>query len=49
MSNVILAAHIASGSPQAHKMLRETAARIALQAVRGETLPNIVNGVTAPR
>jgi hypothetical protein len=30
-------------------MLRETAARIALQAVRGETLPNIVNGVTAPR
>ena len=49
MPNVILAAHIASGSPQAHKMLRETAARIALQAVRGETLPNIVNGVTAPR
>jgi hypothetical protein len=28
------------------KTLRETAARIALMAVRGEPLPNIVNGVT---
>ena len=47
--NVILAAHIASVSPPAVKTLRETAARIALQAVRGEALLNIVNGVTAPR
>jgi D-3-phosphoglycerate dehydrogenase len=45
MPNVILAAHIASASPPAVKTLRETAARIALQAVRGEPLPNIVNGV----
>ena len=47
MPNVILAAHIASASPPAVKTLRETAARIALQAVKGEALPNIVNGVTA--
>jgi D-3-phosphoglycerate dehydrogenase / 2-oxoglutarate reductase len=44
MPNVILAAHIASASPPAVRVLRETAARIALQAVRGETLPNVVNG-----
>jgi len=49
MPNVILAAHIASASPPAVKTLRETAARIALKAVRGETLPNIVNGVTSTR
>lgn len=46
MPNVILAAHIASARPLAVKTLRETAARIALMAVRGEPLPNIVNGVT---
>jgi len=45
MANVILASHIASASPPAVKTLRETAARIALKAVRGETLPNVVNGV----
>jgi D-3-phosphoglycerate dehydrogenase len=45
MPNVILASHIASVSPPAVKTLRETAARIALQAVRGEALPNVVNGV----
>ena len=49
MPNVILAAHIASASPPAVRTLRETAARIALKAVRGETLPNIVNGVTSTR
>jgi D-3-phosphoglycerate dehydrogenase len=49
MPNVILAAHIASASPPAVKTLRETAARIALMAVRGEPLPNIVNSVIAPR
>jgi D-3-phosphoglycerate dehydrogenase len=48
MPNVILAAHIASASPPAVKTLRETAARIALQAVRGEPLPNIVNSVSSP-
>ena len=45
MSNVILAAHIASASPTAVRTLRETAISIALQAVRGECLPNVVNGV----
>jgi D-3-phosphoglycerate dehydrogenase len=49
MPNVILAAHIASASPSAVKTLRETAARIALMAVRGEPLPNVVNGVSAAR
>ena len=48
MPNVILAAHIASASPPAVKALRESAARTALRAVRGETLPNIVNGVVPP-
>lgn len=46
MGNVILAAHIASASPTAVRTLRETAISIALKAVRGERLPNIVNGVT---
>lgn len=48
MPNVILASHIASVSTPAVKTLRETAARIALQAVRGEPLPNIVNSVSSP-
>jgi D-3-phosphoglycerate dehydrogenase len=47
MSNVILAAHIASASVPAARKLRETAATLALKAVRGEPLPNIVNGVPA--
>lgn len=45
MPNVILAPHIASASPAAVKKLREAAAGLALQAVRGEPLANIVNGV----
>jgi len=45
MPNVILAPHIASASPAAVKKLREAAASLALKAVRGEPLPNIVNGV----
>jgi D-3-phosphoglycerate dehydrogenase len=45
MPNVILASHIASVSPPAVRTLRETAARIALAALRGEPLPNVVNGV----
>jgi D-3-phosphoglycerate dehydrogenase len=47
MPNVILAAHIASVSAPAVRTLRETAARLALAAIRGEALPNIVNGVDA--
>lgn len=49
MRNVILAAHIASASPPAVRALRESAARTALRAVRGEALPNVVNGVSASR
>jgi D-3-phosphoglycerate dehydrogenase / 2-oxoglutarate reductase len=43
MPNVIVASHIASVSPKAVRTLRETAAGIALMAVRGESLPNVVN------
>lgn len=49
MPNVILAAHIAWASPAAVTQLRTTAAQLALKALRGEPLPYIVNGVTAPR
>jgi len=45
MSNVILAAHISSASVPAVTNLRETTARIALMALKGEPLINIVNGV----
>ena len=45
LPNVIVASHIASVSPKAIRTLRETAAEIAVMAVRGEPLPNIVNGV----
>ena len=43
MPNVILAAHIASASPSAVKRLRETAAHLAVLAVKNQPLPNIVN------
>jgi D-3-phosphoglycerate dehydrogenase / 2-oxoglutarate reductase len=42
---VLLSAHVASTSPPAVRKLRETAAGIIARAVRGEVLPNIVNGV----
>jgi phosphoglycerate dehydrogenase-like enzyme len=45
MENVIINSHIASCSPQAVKKLRTDAANIVAAAVRGEKLPNIVNGV----
>ena len=45
LPNVITASHIASASPKAVRTLRETAAKIAAMALRGEPLPNIVNGV----
>ncbi len=45
MDSVIVSSHIASCSPVAAQKLRETAARIALAALRGEPLPNVVNGV----
>jgi D-3-phosphoglycerate dehydrogenase len=45
LPNVIAASHIASASPSAVRTLRETVARIAIRALQGEPLPNIVNGV----
>ncbi len=45
MDNVILAAHVASASAKAVQTLRESAANIVARAIRGEPLPNIVNGV----
>lgn len=45
LPNVIAASHIASASPKAVRNLRETVARIAALALKGEQLPNIVNGV----
>jgi D-3-phosphoglycerate dehydrogenase len=45
LPNVITASHIASASPKAVRTLRETAAKIAAMALRGESLPNVVNGV----
>ncbi len=45
MDNVIVASHIASCSVPAVRKLRETAANVAAMAVRGEPLPNVVNGV----
>lgn len=44
-SNVILAPHIASTSIAAVKKLREGAANLALLAVQGKPLANVVNGV----
>jgi D-3-phosphoglycerate dehydrogenase / 2-oxoglutarate reductase len=43
LPNVIVASHIASVSPKSVRVLRETAARIAVMALRGEPLPNVVN------
>ncbi len=43
LPNVIVASHIASASPKASRTLRETATRIAVMALRGEVLPNVVN------
>lgn len=46
MNNVIVSSHIASASPKAVRTLRETAARVAVTALLGEDLPNVVNGVS---
>jgi phosphoglycerate dehydrogenase-like enzyme len=49
LPNVILTPHIASASPTAVRKLRETVARLAAAALRGELPPNVVNNVTTPR
>jgi D-3-phosphoglycerate dehydrogenase len=45
MENVVVSAHVASASVKAVTTLRETAAQIVALALRGEPLPNVVNGV----
>ena len=45
LENVIVASHVASASVKAVRKLRETAANLAAMALKGEKLPNIVNGV----
>jgi phosphoglycerate dehydrogenase-like enzyme len=47
--NLVLSPHIASVSPVAVRTLRETAAHLVVKALRGEPLPNIVNGVGQSR
>jgi D-3-phosphoglycerate dehydrogenase len=47
MENVVLSPHVASASERAARKLRETAAGIVARSVRGEPLPNVVNGVSA--
>ena len=45
MENVIVSPHNASASEKAARMLREKAAGTLVKALRGEPLPNVVNGV----
>jgi D-3-phosphoglycerate dehydrogenase / 2-oxoglutarate reductase len=45
LANVVITPHDASATPQAVTRLRKEAAAIAAKALRGEKLPNIVNGV----
>lgn len=45
LDNVIVASHIASCSVPAVRKLRETAAKLAVMALSGKPLPNVVNGV----
>jgi D-3-phosphoglycerate dehydrogenase / 2-oxoglutarate reductase len=45
LDNVIINPHLASASPGAVTKLRTAVANIVAMAVRGEKLPNIVNGV----
>jgi D-3-phosphoglycerate dehydrogenase len=44
-ANVVITPHDASATPQAVLTLRHAAANLAAMAIRGEKLPNIVNGV----
>lgn len=45
LDNAVITPHDASATPQSVKKLRTDAAGIAAKALRGEKLPNIVNGV----
>ncbi len=48
MENVLIHSHIASASTRAVRRLRESAVELALKALRGEPLPNVVNQVPTP-
>lgn len=48
MENVLVHSHIASASARAVRRLRRTAAELALAALGGQTLPNVVNQVPTP-
>jgi D-3-phosphoglycerate dehydrogenase len=45
LPQVIVNSHVASASAQAVQRLRETVGSLALSALRGEKLKNVVNGV----
>jgi D-3-phosphoglycerate dehydrogenase len=45
MPNVVVSAHVAAVSAKAIRQLRETAATIVAKSIKGEPLPNVVNGV----
>ena len=45
MKNVIITPHVASASVNAARRLRISVANTAACAVRGEKVPNVVNGV----
>lgn len=45
MDNVVVSPHIASASVPAVRKLRETAVGLAVRALTGQPLPNVVNGV----
>jgi D-3-phosphoglycerate dehydrogenase len=49
MDNAIVSAHVASASVGALRALRESVAQTVARAVRGESLPNAVNGLPLPR
>ena len=46
MDNVVITSHIASASLRAASMLRRSVAETVVLSLRGERVPNCVNGVT---
>jgi D-3-phosphoglycerate dehydrogenase len=49
LENVVITPHIASVSEKAVRTLRESVAKAAAVALRGELPPNVVNRITTPR
>lgn len=48
LDNVVISSHLASATVQAVRHLRTQAAGIVAKALRGEPLPNVVNGIALP-